>query len=145
MHPSLPLLRQHSSRLKVAIVGGGPGGLTLATILKRLSIPFTVFELDPSRNARSQGGMLDIHKHTGQRALVKAGLMDEFKKRMRRLDATEVYLRDFKGRILQHLEAEVDEGDMERPEIDRAELRGLLLDALDKEDVVWGKKLVKVW
>lgn len=135
----MPLLRQ--SAPKVGIVGGGPGGLTLATILKRINIPFTVFELDSSRYARSQGGMLDIHKSTGQLALEKAGLMPEFRKRMR-IEATEVYLRDNTGKVLAHLEAESEE-DPERPEIDRAELRGLLLDALDKDDVKWGKKLVR--
>jgi hypothetical protein len=133
-----PLPTQPS--IKVAIVGGGPGGLTLATILKPLHIPFTVFELDASRNSRGQGGMLDIHKETGQLALQKAGLMDEFKKRMR-VDATEFLLRDNTGAVRLHHGAESEE-DPERPEIDRAELRGLLLDALEGDDVKWGKKLV---
>ncbi|KAH6911182.1 monooxygenase [Coprinopsis sp. MPI-PUGE-AT-0042] len=107
----MPLLRPSS--IKVAIVGGGPGGLTLANILKNIGIPFT--------------------------ALKKAGLLPEFKRRMR-IEATEFYLRDHTGKVRIHQEAESEE-DPERPEIDRTELRSLLLDALDSADVQWGKKL----
>jgi len=35
-----------------------------------------VYEREPSRGARGQGGMLDIH--SGQRALREAGLIDRF-------------------------------------------------------------------
>lgn len=132
--------KQHSS-IKVAIVGGGPAGLTLACILKAIKIPFTVFELDASRSARTQGGMLDIHKHSGQLALKKAGLHDQFRKLMR-IDATDLYIRDHTGKVI-HFHTEKEEADPERPEIDRAELRNLLLSGLEEDDVKWGKKVVK--
>ena len=65
--------------LSVAIVGGGPGGLTLARILQRNGINPTVFEREASVNERSQGGTLDLHHESGLKALKDAGLMEEFK------------------------------------------------------------------
>lgn len=42
--------------LKIAIVGAGPGGLTLATMLLKNGITnVTIFEGEASRNTRSQG------------------------------------------------------------------------------------------
>ncbi|KAJ3539043.1 hypothetical protein NMY22_g4916 [Coprinellus aureogranulatus] len=130
-----------SQTISIAIVGGGPAGLTLAAILTKLSIPYTVFELDASPQARKQGGMFDIHKGSGQRALEKAGLFEEFKKHMR-VDATELYLRDWTGKVHLHHTEEGSE-EPERPEIDRAKLREILLDAVDSQRIKWGKKLVK--
>lgn len=127
--------------MRIAIIGGGPAGLTLAAILTKRAIPYTIFELDVSPYARKQGGMLDIHKGSGQLALENAGLLDEFKKHMR-VDATEMYVRDYTGKVHLH---ETEEGteDPERPEIDRTKLREILLGAVEGERIKWGKKLVK--
>src|SRR5450755_4790961 len=64
---------------KIAIIGGGPGGLTLARLLQQKGIPVTVYERDVNREVRVQGGALDLHTESGLAALEKAGLMDEFK------------------------------------------------------------------
>ena len=64
---------------KVAIVGGGPGGLTLARLLQRKGVDVKVYERDDSRNVRLQGATLDLHFESGLRALEEAGLIDEFK------------------------------------------------------------------
>ncbi|KAJ3533685.1 hypothetical protein NMY22_g7232 [Coprinellus aureogranulatus] len=85
--------------------------------------------------------MFDIHKGSGQLALEKAGLFEEFKKHMR-VDATELYLRDWTGKVHLHHTEEGSE-EPERPEIDRAKLREILLNAVESQRIKWGKKLVK--
>lgn len=64
--------------VSVAIVGAGLGGLVLARVLHLHGIDAAVFEREPSRCARGQGGMLDVHSGTGQRALRETGLIDQF-------------------------------------------------------------------
>ena len=61
----------------IAIIGGGPGGLTLARILHVHGIDSVAYERDAGPEARSQGSMLDLHTDTGQAALRAAGVQSE--------------------------------------------------------------------
>lgn len=121
----------------IGIVGGGLGGLTLARVLQVHGIPATVYELDASADARSQGGTLDLHEESGQRALRAAGLHEAFG-RLARPEGDATRIRDKTGALLLD---EADEGPAARPEIDRAVLRDMLLASLEPGRVVWGHKL----
>ncbi|KAI1814258.1 hypothetical protein GGS20DRAFT_549192 [Poronia punctata] len=133
----------------IAIIGGGPSGLTLARLLELSKIPYIVFERDESPVINGGGGSLDIHPGTGQEALREAGLIDEFRK-LARYDAAVFQVVDYTGENSFSMGKEEEEegggggGMMDRPEIDRAQLRGLLLDSIPREKVLWGKKVVSV-
>ena len=124
-------------KLKVGIVGAGPGGLTLARILHLHGVSVTVFEREAFSSVRPQGGSLDMHADTGQLAIQHAGLTTEFK-RIARYEDQEGRIYDKHGK-LRFLD--VDTSAKDRPEVDRGHLRQMLLDSLPPEIVQWNHEL----
>ncbi|WP_410568959.1 FAD-dependent oxidoreductase [Amycolatopsis sp. cmx-4-61] len=120
--------------MDIAIVGAGMGGLALARVLHVRGIEAVVYERDASRGARRQGGMLDIH--SGQRALREAGLLEQFLAVARR-EGQDMRLLEPDGTLLLQ-EDTPEDAPMARPEIDRTDLRSLLLDSLPEQAVRWG-------
>jgi 2-polyprenyl-6-methoxyphenol hydroxylase-like FAD-dependent oxidoreductase len=125
-----------SAHHPIAIIGAGLGGLTLARVMHTNGITAAVYDLDASRAARTQGGMLDIHEESGQAALRAAGRYDEFRALV--LPGGETTRVMDKNATL--LLEDTDDGDGTRPEVDRGQLRDLLLDSLPEGTVVWGAK-----
>ncbi|MFI5818804.1 FAD-dependent oxidoreductase [Streptomyces rishiriensis] len=121
--------------MTIAIVGAGLGGLALARVLHVNGMEAVVYERESSRDARGQGGMLDIH--SGQRALREAGLIDEFSA-IARGEGQDMRLLEPDGTLLLQ-EDTPDDAPLERPEVDRADLRNLLLDSLPEDAVHWGR------
>jgi 2-polyprenyl-6-methoxyphenol hydroxylase-like FAD-dependent oxidoreductase len=124
---------------RIAIVGGGPGGLTLARLLQQSGAQVSVYERDQSRSARVQGSALDLHEDSGLAALEAAGLMDAFWAN-HRPDLDRLRLTDAKGTVL-HDHSRQMSGAGKRPEIERGPLRDLLLDSLQLGTVQWDCKL----
>ncbi|GAA1243868.1 NAD(P)/FAD-dependent oxidoreductase [Kitasatospora nipponensis] len=120
------------------MVGGGPGGLTFARVLHRHGHPVTVLERDRGPDARPPGGMLDLHEGMGQLALDKAGLLAEFEA-LSRPEAQAMRILDVDGTVLRDWRPGPD--DRANPEIDRGQLRDLLLGPLD---VQWGRGVTRV-
>ncbi len=126
---------------RIAIIGGGPGGLTLARLLQMNGVDVKVYERDVNKDARVQGATLDLHEDSGLKAIRAAGLMDAFKENYRP-GADKMRITDKHASILfdQHADQVSEEtfGDEYfRPEIDRGPLRKILLESLQPDTVFW--------
>ncbi|KAI6912620.1 hypothetical protein D0869_04228 [Hortaea werneckii] len=129
-----------SATAPIAIVGGGPAGLTLGRLLEIHKIDFIIFERDVSpQPANARTGTLDLHAENGLLALQEAGLMDEFAK-LARWDTPTILARST-GELIVTLN---EDGGANRPEIDRKALRSMLLDSIPPERICWGCKVYAV-
>lgn len=132
---------------KIAIVGGGPGGLTLARLLQQKGVEVKVYERDQDQFGRQQGATLDLHYESGLKALRAAGLIEEFAKSYRP-GAERITITDNNATI--HY-TERDEAPLQdlnsiyaRPEIDRSPLRDLLIASLQDDTIVWDSKFLEL-
>ncbi|MCJ1446265.1 MAG: hypothetical protein MMC23_006770 [Stictis urceolatum] len=129
-----------SSQPRIAIIGGGPAGLTIGLLLHERAIPFTIFELRPKptdEELAKPSGMLDLHEESGIAALKECDLYNEFL--ILTGECTEAQkVADKNGKILFR-----DEGEMsDRPEISRHSLTKLLLSHVPVDHIKWGHKLL---
>ncbi|KAH7172890.1 hypothetical protein DER46DRAFT_551423 [Fusarium sp. MPI-SDFR-AT-0072] len=124
----------------IAIIGAGPSGLTLARLLEINNIDYMVYERDESPEPKfiNQGGTLDIHASSGQAALKEARLFDEFKS-IARWDASRVLMQNPSGTVTAVFGDERD-----APEIDRLQLRKLLLDSIPTDKIRWGHRVKSI-
>ncbi|MFG1644598.1 FAD-dependent oxidoreductase [Amycolatopsis sp. NPDC049252] len=137
MNTSTSSTSETSSTTTIAVVGAGLGGLACARVLQLHGLDVTVFEQEASADARPQGGTLDMHGDTGQVALRTAGLYETWRALARpegqQMRAIDPFGADV---VMDEIPAEDDEF---KPEIDRGQLRGLLLDSLTPGTVRWGR------
>ena len=129
------------ARARISVIGAGPGGLTCARVLQRHGLAVTVHDRDPGPDARNQGGTLDLHADNGQIALREAGLLEAFFQ-LARPEGQEMRKLNPAGTVLTRTVPEPD--DLFKPEIDRGQLRDLLLGSLQPGTVRWGHALEAV-
>jgi 2-polyprenyl-6-methoxyphenol hydroxylase-like FAD-dependent oxidoreductase len=134
---------------QVAIVGGGPGGLTLARLLQLKGVNVKVYERDFNKDVRVQGATLDLHFESGLKALKAAGLIDAFKENYRPgadkgrvVDKHANIIYDEHAGTAGASFAEDLDSEWARPEIDRGPLRNILLSSLEPDTVVWDSQFV---
>lgn len=128
-------------RNSLTIIGGGPAGLAVARLLHVRGMPTTVLEHDAGPEARTQGGSLDLGPDGGLLAIREMGLQPGFDAVARPLAQTRRILSPA-GDVL----ADLDERHYEasRPEIDRVDLRRIMLEALPTDAVRWGTAVAAI-
>ncbi|MDR0801753.1 FAD-dependent monooxygenase [Fluviicola sp.] len=132
---------------KIAVVGGGPGGLTLARLLQLAGADVKVYERDLNKNARIQGSPLDLHHDSGLAAIIKANLLNEFKnnflpgadKKKIMNECAEIFFSDHETKVEENFD-----NPYFRPETDRGALRKILLESLQPETVVWDSRFISM-
>ncbi len=132
---------------KIAIVGGGPGGLTLAKLLQLKGVEVNLYERDVNREARLIGSPLDMHEGSGLTAIREMGLLKPFKEKYRP-GADKKVIVNKQAQILfsDHETKPADDFNNVnfRPEIDRGPLRSLLLDALEPGTIIWDSHFISM-
>jgi 2-polyprenyl-6-methoxyphenol hydroxylase-like FAD-dependent oxidoreductase len=126
-------------KARVGIISAGPGGLILVRLLQREGVDVSVFERDASPNARFSGGSLDMAASSGRKAIRAAGLDAAFRQ-LARPESDAYTISDETGRITFRVPAR--RFISQRPEIDRAQLRTMLLSSLALPTVQWGRRFV---
>jgi 2-polyprenyl-6-methoxyphenol hydroxylase-like FAD-dependent oxidoreductase len=121
---------------KVAILGAGPVGLTMARLLQQQGITATVYERDATPQARVWGGTLDLHEDTGQVALQEAGLLDRYFELAKPMGRTFI---DELGQVQMTTPPNTT-----NPELNRNALRTLLLDSLAAGTVQWDHQFTRL-
>lgn len=111
----------------------------LARLLQREGVDVSVFERDASPNARFSGGSLDMAASSGRKAIRAAGLDAAFRQ-FARPESDAYTISDEIGRITFRVPARRFVS--RRPEIDRAQLRTMLLSSLAPPTVQWGRRFV---
>jgi len=127
---------------RVLIVGGGIGGLTLAHGLKNSSIPFRVFEQDPSPEFRAQGYRLKINQDgaTALKSALSSEMWDYFEQTCAESKAGETDFNAIDGNIIASRRGGGPRGNMKVWNVDRTILRKILQEGLEGH-IFYGKQI----
>lgn len=125
---------------RIAIIGGGPAGLTLGALLHQRNIPFTIYELRPrptEQELAEPSGMLDLHDESGLAAMRACGLYEQFLPLTGDCEESMI-IADKHGNILHSDQG----GAADRPEISRHNIMKLFLSKIPDKSIKYDTKLL---
>jgi 2-polyprenyl-6-methoxyphenol hydroxylase-like FAD-dependent oxidoreductase len=125
---------------EIAIIGAGPAGLTLASLLHKNNVPFKVYDARPPASPdllSLPSGSLDLHEESGLLAVEACGLTPAFEA-LPGVCTEKMLVADQHG-VLKYQ----DEGHGDtRPEVPRNALINLLLSSIPPSSIKWEHKLL---
>ncbi|WP_436501774.1 FAD-dependent oxidoreductase [Actinokineospora sp. HUAS TT18] len=127
--------------MRIAIVGAGIGGLTLAAALHREGLSAAVYERDVVDTARRQGYSISLTEGEGLRVLRELGLYEEI--RAKGHQTTDFTFRKSDGSRLMCLRA-APGSSRNTIGIPRDVLRAHLLNAVPADWIIWGARCTGV-
>ncbi|MGL4582214.1 MAG: FAD-dependent monooxygenase [Flavobacterium sp.] len=127
--------------MKVAIIGGGIAGLTMAMALKRANIPFVIYEA--TKEIKPVGAGIAIANNAMQ-VYRHLGVADKLSDKGTRI--SNVLLTDFSLNVLDHTDLTPFEQQyrLANVAIHRSQLHQVLLSELDASDVLLNKRLEEI-
>jgi 2-polyprenyl-6-methoxyphenol hydroxylase-like FAD-dependent oxidoreductase len=127
--------------MRIVVLGAGPAGLALTRLLHQRGITPLVLDRDRGPEAPTQSGSLDLTEEGGLRVISALGLDEEFS-RLARPEGQTFQILDADARV--HLALGRNDFDSARPEIDRADLRRLLLNNVADDTVQWNTTVTAI-
>jgi len=121
----------------IAIIGGGPAGLALAGLLETKGIKDYVVYERSAVDTPPRGSSLDLHPGSSQRVIKEIGAFDLLKKYGRWGGSTLHIL------VKKNLERAFEFGEgRDAPEVDRYNIKRILLSAIPPEKIHWKMDVV---
>ncbi|KAI1717670.1 FAD binding domain-containing protein [Ditylenchus destructor] len=141
-------MKDLSKATRVAIVGGGPGGLILANVLQqKANFNVKIYERSASRDSKywQQGAIFNLIKGSGVKAIKEIGLLESLKDHYcSKVDIVRII--DKNAKLVGEMSTVINENEDTisnnlpfSPAIDRFSLQNMLLDSLKPEIVEWNK------
>ncbi|KAI3394261.1 hypothetical protein diail_2964 [Diaporthe ilicicola] len=125
---------------RIAIIGGGPAGLTLGALLHQRGVSFTIYELrrrPTDEELAEPSGMLDLHDESGVAAIRACGLYEKFLPLTGDCEESMV-VADKHGNILHSDQG----GAADRPEISRHNIIKLFLSKIPANSIRYDTKVL---
>ncbi|KAM9968112.1 hypothetical protein ACTFIW_002546 [Dictyostelium discoideum] len=128
-------MNKNIKEMKIVICGGGMSGLGLARVLQLKGCKnVKVYERSTHKYSRLQGSSLDLHANLGQKLIIAAGLQEQFAA-FSRPDGECFSFCDKGGNL--KIRKPYLKIASKRPEIDRGDLRDILMDSLLPDTIEW--------
>lgn len=127
--------------MKIAIIGGGIGGLTTALALKKAGVNFKLYEAAPEIKAVGAG---IIMANNALQVFRKLGIHEKIYAKGNRIDAMDITKGNFSPLSSVRLDVFVEKYGLQNHAIHRADLHTILVEAVGEEHIEINRRLTDI-